>query len=38
MPNPSGKLTLYGMRCKAVPRRMVHHRSPGLERVPPRAA
>jgi hypothetical protein len=38
MPNPSLKLTRYGMRCKPGPRHMVHHRSPGLQRMPPRAA
>ncbi len=37
-PNPSLKLTRYGMRCKPGPRHMVHHRSPGLQRMPPRAA
>jgi hypothetical protein len=37
-PNPSLKLTRYGMRCKPGPRHMVHHRSPGLQRTPPRAA
>ncbi len=25
-------------RCKPGPRHMVHHRSPGLQRMPPRAA
>ncbi len=34
MPNPSLKLTRYGMRCKPGPRHMVHHRSPGLQRTP----
>jgi hypothetical protein len=38
LPNPSLKLTRYGMRCKPGPRHMVHHRSPGLQRMPPRAA
>jgi hypothetical protein len=38
LPNPSLKLTRYGMRCKPGPRHMVHHRSPGLQRTPPRAA
>ena len=37
-PNPSLKLTRYGMRCKPGLRHMVHHRSPGLQRMPPRAA
>jgi hypothetical protein len=38
LPNPSLKLTRYGMRCKPGPRHMVHHRSPGLQRKPTRAA
>jgi hypothetical protein len=38
MPNPSLKLTRYGRRCKPGPRHMVHHREPGLQRLPPRAA
>ena len=37
-PNPSLKLTRYGMRCKPGPRHVVHHRSPGLQRTSPRAA
>jgi hypothetical protein len=37
-PNPSLKLTRYGRRCKPGPRHMVHHRGPGLQRPPPRAA
>ena len=37
-PNPSLKLTRYGRRCKPGPRHMVHHRVPGLQRPPPRAA
>ena len=37
-PNPSLKLTRYGRRCKPGPRHMVHHRVPGLQRLPPRAA
>ena len=37
-PNPSLKLTRYGRRCKPGPRHMVHHRQPGLQRPPPRAA
>ena len=37
-PNPSLKLTRYGRRCKTGPRHMVHHREPGLQRLPPRAA
>jgi hypothetical protein len=38
LPNPSLKLTRYGRRCKPGPRHMVHHREPGLQRPPPRAA
>jgi hypothetical protein len=38
LPNPSLKLTRYGMRCKPGLRHLVHHRSPGLQRMPPRAA
>jgi hypothetical protein len=37
-PNPSLKLTRYGRRCKPGPRHVVHHREPGLQRLPPRAA
>jgi hypothetical protein len=37
-PNPSLKLTRYGRRCKPVSRHTVHHREPGLQRLPPRAA
>ena len=37
-PNPSLKLTRYGMRCKPGPRYLVHFREPGLQRMPPRAA
>jgi hypothetical protein len=37
-PNPSLKLTRYGRRCKPGPRHLVHHRVPGLQRLPPRAA
>jgi hypothetical protein len=37
-PNPSLKLTRYGRRCKPGPRHLVHHREPGLQRPPPRAA
>jgi hypothetical protein len=37
-PNPSLKLTRYGMRCKPGLRHTVHHLSPGLQRMPPRAA
>jgi len=37
-PNPSLKLTRYGRRCKPGPRHMVHHREPGLQRPPTRAA
>ena len=36
-PNPSLKLTRYGKRCKPGLRHLVHHRSPGLQRLPPRA-
>ena len=36
--NPSLKLTRYGRRCKPGPRHMEHHREPGLQRPPPRAA
>jgi hypothetical protein len=38
LPNPSLKPTRYGMRCKPGPRPLRHHRSPGLHRMPPRAA
>jgi hypothetical protein len=34
-PNPSLKLTHYGMRCKPGPQHMVHHCAPGLQRTPP---
>ena len=37
-PNTSLKLTRYGRRCKPGPRHMVHHRVPGLQHPPPRAA
>ncbi len=37
-PNPSLKLTRYGRRCKPGSRHLVHHREPGLQRLPPRAA
>ncbi len=37
-PNNSLKLTRYGMRCKPGPRPLRHHRVPGLQRTPPRAA
>jgi hypothetical protein len=37
-PNPSLKLTRYGRHCKPGPRHMVHHRVPGLQHLPPRAA
>jgi hypothetical protein len=37
-PNPSLKLTRYGRRCKPGPRHLVHHREPGLQRPPSRAA
>ena len=34
-PNPSLKLTRYGMRCKPGLRHTVHHLSPGLQHMPP---
>ena len=37
-PNPSLKLTRYGMRCKPGPRYPVHSREPGLQHMPTRAA
>jgi hypothetical protein len=37
-PNRSLKLTRYGMRCKPGPLPLRHHRSPGLQRTPTRAA
>ncbi len=37
-PNPSLKLTRYGRHCKPGPRHSVHHREPGLQCLPPRAA
>jgi hypothetical protein len=37
-PNPSLKLTRYGRRCKPGLRHTVHLLSPGLQRLPPRAA
>jgi hypothetical protein len=37
-PNPSLKLTRSGRRRKPGPRHLVHHREPGLQRLPPRAA
>jgi hypothetical protein len=37
-PNPSLKLTRYGMRCKPGSRSSVHFREPGLHRIPPRSA
>jgi hypothetical protein len=37
-PNPSLKLTRYGRHCKPGPRHLVHHREPGLQCPPPRAA
>ena len=37
MPNPSLNLTRYGKRRKPGLLHMVHHRSPGLRRLPPRA-
>ena len=37
MPNPSFNRTRYGKRRKPGPRHMVHHRVPGLRRLPPRA-
>jgi hypothetical protein len=36
-PNPSLNRTRYDKRRKAGPRRMVHHRAPGLRHSPPRA-
>jgi hypothetical protein len=36
-PNPSLNRTRYGKRHKPGPRHMVHHRVPGLRRLPPRA-
>ena len=36
--NPSLKLTRYGRRCKPGLRHTVHHLSPGLQRLTPRAA
>ena len=35
--NPSFNRTRYGKRRKPGPRHMVHHREPGLRRLPPRA-
>ena len=37
-PNPSLKLTRYGRLCKPGLRHTVHHLSPGLQSLPPRAA
>ena len=37
-PNPSLKLTRYGMRCKPGPRHSVHFREPGLQHMPTQAA
>ncbi len=37
-PNPSLKLTRYGRLCKPGLWHMVHHHSPGLHSLPPRAA
>jgi hypothetical protein len=34
-PNPSLKLTHYGMPCKPGALHMVHHRAPGLQSMPP---
>jgi hypothetical protein len=34
-PNPSLKLTHYGVRCKPGALHMVHHRAPGLQHTPP---
>jgi hypothetical protein len=36
-PNPSLNLTRYGKRRKPGLQHVVHHRSPGLRRSPPRA-
>jgi hypothetical protein len=38
LPNPSLKLTRYGMQCKPGVRRLRHLRTPGLHCMPPRAA
>jgi hypothetical protein len=38
LPNPSLKLTRYGRHCKPGLRHTVHHLSPGLQCLPPRAA
>jgi hypothetical protein len=37
-PNPSLKLTRYGMRCKPGAWRLRQSHTPGLQRMPPRAA
>jgi len=37
-PNPSLKLTRYGTQRKPGPRRLRHHRVPGLRCAPPQAA
>ncbi len=37
-PNPSLKLTRYGMRCKPGVCQFHHRHTPGLQRMPPRAA
>ncbi len=37
-PNPSLKLTRYGMRCKPGVRQLQHRHTPGLQHMPPRAA
>jgi len=37
-PNPSLKLIRDGRRCKPGSRLMLHHREPGLQHLPPRAA
>jgi len=38
LPNPSLKLTRYGMQRKPGVRRLRHLRTPGLHCMPPRAA
>jgi hypothetical protein len=37
-PNPSLKLTRYGMRCKPGVFQSKHRHTPGLQHMPPRAA
>lgn len=38
LPNPSLKLTRYGMHCKSGVWRLRQHHTPALQRTPPRAA